>query len=137
MQINKLLSKHICKYCAYYHDDILNRSVCMHNIKHHGIHMNDETRIVTENDGEDCKWFDLSERWFDRLERVYNLDKRLKDELEYEQDDGYGDIEYVKNIRLYLSCISYDKSNLDNIEDDILEVLNNKAFDGICRFEKR
>lgn len=50
--------------------------------------------------------------------------------------DEWGEKEYVKRITLKLDCMSYDKTNLENIENDILEVITDKAFDGICNFEK-
>ena len=45
------------------------------------------------------------------------------------------DVYFEKHIVLKLTCISYDKENLKNIESDILEVINDKAFDGIAQFE--
>ena len=50
--------------------------------------------------------------------------------------DEYGDVEFYKDISLRLRCRSYNIKNLNNIENDILEVLNDKAFDGLCYFEK-
>ena len=56
---------------------------------------------------------------------------------EYETyDKCFEEIEYHKEITLKLRCSSFVKENLDNIEDDIFEVINDKAFDGICYFEK-
>ena len=49
--------------------------------------------------------------------------------------DEFGDVYFEKDIVLKLTCISYDKENLKNIESDILEVINDKAFDGIAQFE--
>jgi len=49
--------------------------------------------------------------------------------------DEFGDVYFKKDIVLKLTCISYDKENLENIESDILEVINDKAFDGIAHFE--
>lgn len=48
----------------------------------------------------------------------------------------YGDEYYWKNIILKLRCESYNKENLERIEKDIMEILNDKAFDGYCWFEK-
>ena len=53
--------------------------------------------------------------------------------------DEYGEKEYCYPIvinGMSLVAKSYKKENLENIEEAILEVLNDKAFDGICRFEK-
>lgn len=49
--------------------------------------------------------------------------------------DEFGDVYFEKDIVLKLTCISYDKENLENIENDILEIINDKPFDGIARFE--
>lgn len=123
MNMRDCHSMHICKYCAYYD---YYENFCL-NYK--------DFKKLT--DGEDCESFDLSQYWFDRLERIYNLEEKLKDELEYEQIDEWGEKEYVKNIVLRLSCFSYEKAYLENIEQDIMSVLNDKAFDGICMFKKR
>ena len=50
--------------------------------------------------------------------------------------DEFGDTEFYKDINLKLRCRSYCIDNLENIEEDILEIINDKAFDGICYFEK-
>ncbi|MGN0140422.1 MAG: hypothetical protein ACI39B_08045 [Methanobrevibacter smithii] len=49
--------------------------------------------------------------------------------------DEYGDEYYWKNIILKLRCESYSKKNLEGIEKTIMEILNDKAFDGYCWFE--
>ena len=54
----------------------------------------------------------------------------------YEGTDEYGDSFYCRNICLKLKCISYDDNILKNIEKDILEVLNDKSFDGLCDFRR-
>ena len=50
--------------------------------------------------------------------------------------DKYGDEYYWKNIILKLRCESHNKENLERIEKNIMEILNDKAFDGYCWFEK-
>lgn len=50
--------------------------------------------------------------------------------------DEYGDEYYWKNIILKLRCKSYSKKNLEGIEKNIMEILNDKAFDGYCWFEE-
>ena len=54
----------------------------------------------------------------------------------YEGTDEYGDSFYCRSICLELKCISYDDNILEDIEKDILEVLNDKAFDGLCDFKR-
>lgn len=59
------------------------------------------------------------------------------DDIYEEYDEYWDENNYCKDICLKLKCISGEKENLINIEDDILEVINDKAFDGIATFERR
>ena len=50
--------------------------------------------------------------------------------------DEFGDEYLQKKVILKLSANSYNKGCLKHIEKDILEVLRDKAFDGIAWFEE-
>lgn len=51
--------------------------------------------------------------------------------------DDFGDVEFCKSFSLKLRFVSHNKTFRDEFSiDEILEVLNDKAFDGIGYFEK-
>lgn len=56
--------------------------------------------------------------------------------MKYTRVNEDGDTEFCQEMSLKLRFVTYDKSFLENIENDILEVLNDKSFDGLGYFEK-
>ena len=50
--------------------------------------------------------------------------------------DEYGDTYFYKEFILKLFVKSYDLENLENIEESILEMLNDKPFSNYCIIER-